>query len=413
MDRSELCFLNILRCSLKGIPLDCEPGLTEAEWEQVFRMAGMHHVLPLVFETVYSLPELRGSPLLSSLKRTIFQQVMVQTQKTADFLSLMQALSAAGVRPLVVKGIICRNLYPRPDHRISSDEDVLIDPAQFSLCHRILTEQDLHTSLQPSDMASAYEVPYRQTGGALYIELHRHLFPPESESYGDLNRFFRDVRKKAVCETISGVNVYTLGHTDHLFYLICHAFKHFLHSGFGIRQVCDIVMYAGAYGCHIDWKQLEKNCRSIRALLFAAAVFRIGKNYLGFDPRQARMPDSWQQLSVDELPMLEDLLQSGIYGYSSRSRQHSSSITLDAVAAQKQGRTARNSVLLSLFPSADKLQSRYPYLKERPWLLPAAWASRMGSYCKESFGDKNNKASQSLEIGKQRLELLKKYGILK
>lgn len=32
--------------------------------------------------------------------------------------------------------------------------------------------------------------------------------------------------------------------SDHLFYLICHALKHFYHSGFGIRQVCDILLFA-------------------------------------------------------------------------------------------------------------------------------------------------------------------------
>lgn len=413
MDRTELCFLNILRCALKGLPLDRDPGLTREEWERLFRLSASHHVLALVFEAVHSLPELKDSPLLISLKRAVFQQVTVQTRKTADFLNLVKALSAAGIRPLVVKGILCRSLYPKPDLRPSSDEDLLIDPAQTALCHRVFTELGLQTSLLPEAMADAYEIPYRQENGPLYIELHRHLFPPGSKSYGDLNRFFRDVRKRAVTETIDGVEIATLDYTDHLFYLICHAFKHFLHSGFGIRQVCDIVLFASAHGKHIDWDRIEQNCRRIRAFLFAAAIFRIGRNYLDFDPGSANMPSSWSHALVDEAPMLRDLLQSGVYGSSSRSRQHSSSITLDAVAAQKQGRAAKNGMLVSLFPTADKLQGRYPYLKDRPWLLPAAWATRIGSYCAEALTSRDSSASESLELGKQRVELLKLYGILK
>ena len=413
MDRINLCFLNILRCALKGIPLDAPPGLTAAEWEELFQTAKDHRVLPLVFEAVYSLPELKSLPQLPLLKRTVFQQVMLQTRKTADFLALIRSFSLADVHPLVVKGIICRNLYPHPDHRGSSDEDMLTSPEDFPLCHQLLADADLHTTVQGPDLEHSYEVPYRQANGPLYIELHRHLFPPESESYGDLNRFFTDARERAIRETISGVDVYTLGYTDHLFYLICHAFKHFLHSGFGIRQVCDIVMFASAYGDRINWGQMEKNCRRIRAFLFAAAIFRIGTNYLGFDPAGAHMPPSWRNAPVDEEPMLRDLLQSGVYGTSSRSRQHSSRITLDAVAAQKQGRTSRNSAVLSLFPSAEKLQGRYPYLKERPWLLPAAWASRIGIYCRETLTSQDSSAAESLEIGRQRVELLKQYGIIK
>jgi hypothetical protein len=210
---------------------------------------------------------------------------------------------------------------------------------------------------------------------------------------------------------IQGCTVSTLGHTDHLFYLICHAFKHFLHSGFGIRQVCDIVLYANAYGENVDWAQIMEDCKAIRAEKFAAAIFAIGKNDLVFDPQRACYPESWQGIEVDELPMLEDLLSAGLYGSASMSRKHSSNITLDAVAAQKQGRKARGGLAASVFPSAAKLEGRYPYLKKHPYLLPVAWCSRLWSYGKE-IRRKDNNASDALKIGSERIELMKYYGIL-
>ena len=412
MERYELCFLNILRCALKGRPLTAAAGLTEAEWDAVFRLADAHKVLPLVFEAVHALPELKDSPLLSRRKPSVFRQVMVQTRKTAEFLDLLKALEAGGVHPLVVKGLVCRQLYPQPDHRSSSDEDLWIPPEEFDACHRILTGLGLHTAVPGDEMAHAYEIPYRRENGLLYIEIHRHLFPPESRSYGDLNRFFRSARRRAVTVRVQGAPVPTLCPTDHLFYLICHAFKHFLHSGFGIRQVCDILRFAAVYGQDIDWTLIEGNCRRIRAFPFAAAIFRIGRNYLDFDPAAARMPDTWTHALVDESAMLRDLLCSGVYGSISRSRQHSSTITLEAVAAQKQGRSHSTGPLTSLFPPADRLTGRYPYLKDRPWLLPAAWASRIGTYCQEVLTTRDSSAAETLEIGRQRLELLKQYGIL-
>lgn len=412
MDRVSQCFLNSLRCALRGTALDQPPKLSWEEWDLVFRMAGIHHVLPMVFEAVHALPELQAYPPLPALRRSVFRQVMIQTQKTAEFLPLMQALADAGIRPLVVKGIVCRDLYPKPDHRISADEDLLIEPAQAAACHNIFTQYGLSSDMDPGLRDSAYEIPYWKEKGSLYIELHRHLFPPESAAYGDLNRFFRGASHRAVCHTVNGIPVWSLEHTDHLFYLICHAFKHFLHSGFGIRQVCDIIQYATAYGSHIQWDQLARNCRRIRALYFAAAIFRIGQNHLDFDPLKAGMPPVWLDISVDEGPMLEDLLQSGIYGGSSDSRRQSSNITLDAVAAQKQGRSSHGSLTASLFPSAGSLKGRYPYLKDRPWLLPVAWASRMGQYCKHTVRNKGADAIQSLELGKHRLELLEQYRIL-
>lgn len=63
---------------------------------------------------------------IMTVKRQVMKQVMQQTVQTSEFMPLNQKLQAAGITPLVVKGIICRNLYPRPDHRRSGDGDVLI-----------------------------------------------------------------------------------------------------------------------------------------------------------------------------------------------------------------------------------------------------------------------------------------------
>lgn len=413
MDVTTKTFLAVLKAALVGKQANLDREILPDEWEKLFRMAGIHNVLPLFYEAVYASPSLQQAnlPYLAVVKRQVRQQVMMQTMRTNEFLVLNQQLQAAGVRPLVVKGIICRNLYPQPDHRSSSDEDVLIPAEQFAACHQVMTDYGMQTT--ESELSAAYEVPYRKAGSPLYIELHKHLFPPESDAYGDLNRFFEGVFDRAISEEIQGNTVYTLGHTDHLFYLICHAFKHFLHSGFGIRQVCDIILYANAYGSRIDWLQVLDNCREIHAEKFAAAIFQIGSNYLVFDREKAAYPKAWQEIRVNEIPMLEDLLSGGVYGGADMSRKHSSSITLDAVAAQKQGRKTKNAVLTSAFPSAAKLEGRYPYLKKHPWLLPVAWCSRLWTYSKETKNAQNNNAAEALKIGNERIELMKEYGILK
>ena len=203
-----------------------------------------------------------------------------------------------------------------------------------------------------------------------------------------------------------------MNHTDHLFYLLCHSFKHFLHSGFGIRQVCDIVLYANAYGSQIDWLRILEQCKAIHGERFAAALFRIGSRYLTFDPVKACYPQQWQEIQVDELPMLEDLLDSGVYGSANRSRLHSSTITLNAVSAQKKGKKAGNHLLKTIFPSAKALSGRYRYLERKPFLLPVAWADRILHYRKETANTPGNTAAESVKIGNQRIELMKQYGVI-
>ena len=412
MEATTKHFLSILKAALTNRQAELDEVILPEDWIQLFHMAGIHKVLPLFYEAVYASLKPAELPFLPAIRQQVMQQVLLQTIRTEEFLSVNQTLQAAGVMPLVVKGIICRNLYPKPDCRQSSDEDVLIPEEQFIACHQLLLGTGMHTTTTEEQLPSSYEVPYRKAGSTLFIELHKHLFPPESDSYGDLNQFFEGVFDRAIPEMIQGNTVYTMSYTDHLFYLICHAYKHFLHSGFGIRQVCDIILYANAYGSRIDWSLILKNCLSIHAEKFAAALFQIGSHYLVFDPDKAHYPDDWRRIQVDELSMLEDLLSGGVYGGADMNRKHSSNITLDAIAAQKQGRKTKNAVLASAFPPAAKLKERYPYLKKNPWLLPAAWCSRLWTYSRETRNSPNNHAADALKIGSKRIELLREYGIL-
>ena len=408
MNETNVLFLAILKAALQGRQPELPSQISPEQWQDLFRLAQIHKVLPLVYEAVYHHPSLADSPLLRSAKQQVRHQVILQTLRAEEFLELNDRLQDAGVDALIVKGIVCRSLYPQPDHRASSDEDVLIPPSQWELCHQTLTRFGMMTTAG----AQAYELPYRKENSPLYIELHQYLFPPEQAAYGDLNRFFTDAHGRAITVTIQGHSIRTLDHTDHLFYLICHAFKHFLHSGFGIRQVCDIILYAGAYGAGLDWQQILENCRAIRAEGFAAAIFAIGRDHLGFDTQKAAYPENWQQIEVDEIPMLLDLLSAGLYGDANMSRKHSSNITLDAMAAQKAGKKARGAFLSSAFPTARQLEGRYPYLKKHPYLLPLAWGSRLLRYGAERRNSRQNTATDALKIGNERLELMKFYGIL-
>ena len=414
MEKINIMLLQALKASLQGEKVTWEEKISQEEWAQLFRQAEIHQILPLIYDAVYSCPAAgQADPaMFAFFKRRIVQQVMIQTMKTSEFLQLYRFLAEAGIRPLVVKGIVCRELYPNPDYRASSDEDLLIRPEDFERCHSRMLEFGMVPSDAGMDIHAAYEVPYGKKGSPLYIELHKHLFPPDSEAYGELDGFFRNVYEQAAELPVHGGTVYTMEYSSHFFYLICHALKHFLHSGFGIRQVCDVVLFANVYGCRMDWMKVLEQCRSIRADRFAAALLQIGEKYLTFSPEKSCCPPEWRSIRVDEEPLLEDLLSGGVYGDADMSRKHSSNITLRAVEAEKKGGRAGNKILKSVFPSAKYMKSQFPYLRKAPFLLPVAWLSRILKYRKEISAGQNNSASDSIKIGNERVELMREYGII-
>ena len=179
-----------------------------------------------------------------------------------------------------------------------------------------------------------------------------------------------------------------------------------MRSGIGLRQFCDIGLWAWEYHDEIDWQRLREQCKSVHAATFAAAAFRIARDYLGIE---FDLPAPWSD-AVDAEPLLHDSLCGGVYGSNDLTRLHSSTVTLNAVKASRTGE--KSSVLRTVFPKREYLEQRYPYLKKRPYLLPVAWAQRLAHYASEKQSGAGNSASGSIKLAKERIELMKRYGIM-
>ena len=394
---TERQFLHIAKAAISGGDLPAE----NVDWPAVFTLAGQQKLLPIVFEAARKTPAAaENAALFAAVKQQVIAQVLHQTIRASEFAGLYQRLRAAGLHPVVVKGQLCSRLYPQTDHRISADDDLYISDAEFMACHKQLLANGLTTDMPADELASADEVPYTKGGSPLYIELHRHLFDSAEDAHDELNRFFADLNPVEIDGLLA-----TPPH-EHLLYLLLHAYKHFVRSGIGLRQFCDIDLWARAYHNEIDWQRLYEQCESVHAATFAAAVFRITKDYLGID---FDLPAPWDA-SLDVEPLLHDSLCGGVYGSNDLTSLHSSTVTLNAVKASRTGE--KSSVLRTVFPKREYLERRYPYLKKRPYLLPVAWAQRIAHYASEKQSGADNSASGSIKLAKERIELMKQYDIM-
>ena len=406
MRQADALLLEALRCGLLDKTVDWTVSLNSKAWLELLHLAQIHEILPLFIQAVAASNTFTAadSRFQNMAKKRARGRALYQARATAEFELLYSFLRERGLTPYIMKGIVLRNLYPSPELRPSADEDLLIRPKKFPQYHEAMLDYGLSLVNPDEDIEKAHEVAYQDKEKHLYIEVHKQPFPPESGAVGDLNALFDGVHDRHMTVTIYGQQFETLAPTDHLLYLICHAYKHFLHMGVGIRQVADMALFSNAYGEDIDWEHIYQACQSVHIETFTAALFQIAHKYL----TMKAIPDAFAAIETDEQALLEDILSGGLYGTADIDRVHSANMTLNAVAAQKQGRRG-SGVWHSLFPGAAYLQNHFPYAKKHPVLVPIAWAQRLGSYLART-GTAN--PAETIRIGQARIELLKQYKVI-
>lgn len=405
MEKNNLQFLNLLKSSLKNERYKGE----EIDFNNliyIYKLSEIHHILPMIYETIYKEEFFQklDDGFKSMFKSASFKIILSQVQRSSRFLELYKKIHENNIKILVFKGIIFRQMYNNPDSRMSADEDILIYEKDWDKLKEVLEGEGMQF------IDKGEECAYFCPNTGLCIEVSTSLFSKDSKAYGHLNDLFLDVFEKGIQINVEGVDIFTMSHQQHLIYIVFHNLKHFLTGGFGIRQVVDFIKYIEKYGDNIDWSEFWSDLDKLNYTTFTLNLIDIGKKYLGFDDNKVVYPkdfDKPQKYYINSDSLINDILDAGVFGASTMDRKHTALMTLDAVENNE-----KSNRLKAVFPNVEYLKEKYTYLKKYPVLLPIAWGQRIFSYMKNNKNNSNSYIN-TMELGKQRIDLLKEYKIIK
>lgn len=409
MKKTNLEFLSLLKSSLKNEKYDGEK-IDFEDLVYIYKMSEIHHVVPMIYNAAYNEDFFKecDANFQAMFKSSAFRYIFSQIQRTNHFLEVYKKLSEKNIKILVFKGIIFRNMYNNPDDRISSDEDILIKKEDYEKVKEFFLSEGFEF------IDKGEECAYFSKSTGLCIEVSTSLFSHESKAYGHLNKLFEDVFEKSIKINIDKIDILTLSHEQHLIYIVFHNMKHFLTGGFGIRQVADFSKYIETYGEYINWEKFWLDLKDLNYDTFALNLIEISLKYLGFNNDKITYPDNItsfdelknsQKYYINSESLINDILDAGVFGASTMDRKHTALMTLDAVEDKK-----KSNRLKAVFPNVNYLKDNYTYLQKYPILLPVAWGQRILSYLKKN---KTSSYINTIELGKQRIELLKEYKIIK
>lgn len=369
LSKEEKVFLGLLASAAHHTSI-ANISLNVDEWKAVLLLAKRHNVLPMVFEKAAETEDFMKLFGESKVMMQVVAGLSKQAQRTKEFLLLYRKLQQEGLSPIVMKGIICRELYGEYcNHRPSGDEDILIRKEEFELIKKIFIEneyipEEKYANITAEQMEAVQEITFQNKQNHLVVEVHINPTGYENDLRTKMNDYFVKVfdRSKTVC--IDGVSVNTMNDTDHYLFLIFHAFRHFTVSGLGIRQVLDILLYEQKYDSKIDWNYIKTSLSEIGADGFFNDLRAIGNIYLGFD-----LPVIGKKKYPEEL--LRDLLGNGVFGNGTQVQRVVAHAVGDAMTKRNEKKESTvKTVFYTLFPRKERMWRYYPELEKKPWLLP-------------------------------------------
>ena len=396
-------FLKILRMIFDE---KCEFSLNEpADWACLSELARKQNLLPLFFEIASRSEAYVTSDGYTKDQLDTFAMVAAQIQRSSAFLDIYGKITAQGIYPIVMKGIVCRQLYGElGEHRPSGDEDILVEVKDFPKVKEILEQEHYVCSvpdMSERGLEQVQEISFYNPEQGLHLEVHTNIIGKENEERERMNGLFQNVHERGRIITIDGVNMKVLEPTDSILFLIVHAYKHFQNRGVGIRQVLDILLYCREYKHEIDLVRLQDALKICKAENFWMDILYIGNQYLGLyeeRPEQICCPEE----------LLQDMMQAGVFGGREKVDFVAANVNLAAEnGTYRQGKI--HTLVRAAFPSRQVLLAGYPYLGDKPWLLPAVWGKRWIKFLKYAKKDVWKLSRAILQKSSARAEIIKKY----
>lgn len=403
MDTQISNFLKILR---RIFDSQIELLLDEpVDWAFLSNTARKQNLLPLFFEAAFMLDDYQNSKVYEKDQLDTFAMVTAQIQRSDAFVEIYKKITAHGIFPIVMKGIVCRQLYGElGEHRPSGDEDILVKAKDFRKVREILEQEHYVCSvpdITEKELEHIQEVSFYNPEQMLNIEVHTNIIGKENDERVRMNRLFQNVHEHGLIIQLYDVDIKVLDPTESLLFLILHTYKHFQNRGVGIRQVIDIMLYYREYENEIAMGNLRNALRVCKAESFWMDLLYIGNKYLG-------LYEDKPEWFCDPEELLQDMIQAGVFGGQDKADHIAANVNL--AAEDGSGRQGKSYTLFrAVFPTKQALMTGYPYLEEKPWLLPAVWGRRWIKFIKYAKKDVWKLSSEILQKSSARLEIIKKY----
>ncbi len=292
--------------------------LSDSDWWNLIKLAQNHNVLSIIAENEVFIDNCNHAQ-----KEYIFDEANKVVMRNYRLLWLaskyQKILNDAEIESVLIKGFATAIYYDVPEVRKSGDIDILImdknkiDKAIYVLLSKGLKYVDKQHSSHHIELVN---------DRGITVELHQTLAEHFDNKHMDnqLQNIVKSYKEHIERVSFLGNTLYIPSDGYNAFSLIVHMLQHYLRAGFGLKLLCDWVVFWNRAINDTEKEQFIYQVKQLHMETFVSAITSICVRYLGLSKEKVSFMMNEKQDKTLLYAIIMDIIEAEEFGYSDKNR---------------------------------------------------------------------------------------------
>lgn len=264
MTSTEVQYFALLQAAIWDRPVAYDGAI---DWPKVMQLSEHHATVTLLCDVASKMNDGRQpSPeMLQQMKHQMRANLFFQMRLRQTMLQAVEMLREHDIEPVLLKGFSLAQLYPNPALRQFGDIDLFVGLEKFhEACAVLRAMPGSYNWGVILDSGRHFNIEF----GEYSLEIHR----VSSEVLeADENVVYMELERQGLVDNmeeveLEGARLHVPSKDFMVFFTFYHAWHHFLTTGVGWRQLCDIAMTLHAYHDQINKDQFRHSLEALHLM---------------------------------------------------------------------------------------------------------------------------------------------------
>ena len=307
MTNAEKQYFALLQSAIWNRPVAVNDAV---DWQAVMRLAEYHATVTLLCDVAAKMPadQQPDAEMLGWMKNQMRANLFFHMRLKQVLLQAVKMLRDHGIEPVLLKGFSLAQYYPNPNLRQFGDIDLFVGLEKFhEACAVLRSMPGSYNWGVILDSGRHFNIEF----GDYSLEIHRVSSEIEEE---EENAIYLEIERQGLFVSsrevdLEGARLRIPSKEFMAFFTFYHAWHHFLTTGVGWRQLCDLALVLHAYREQINVEQLRHDLDALQLMRIWQTFGYLIVHQLGLP--EAEMPFYNAKMRRKALKLYDHIMEEG------------------------------------------------------------------------------------------------------